>query len=181
MGASRELLSHIASITDLAGQVSKIPEYKVTADFQQRRNDLERSLHGLQQTSRSNDSELETIAETKRLCALIYLHARVNQCSPYAQPISRLKDEVVILLKRLPAKGTLLWTFFILGTLAVHGEDDRRFILDSIQTLLDARPLSSIRKARNVIIAVWRDRDLGIKPQSWESLVQDRGGQLSLA
>lgn len=179
MGCSRGLMHAISSVSALATESSHDPDFQSSPSFRENRDKLERRLHALRQTS-TGDSYLDSIAETKRYCALIYLHARLDNLKPGDAPITRLTTRVLALLKTLPLRGTLLWIIYVVGSMGVQNEDDRRQVLDMLQALIDFRPLSSIRKARAATIRVWKDRDLG-RSNRWEELIPSRRGQLSLA
>lgn len=172
----------ISSVSDLAATISENTEHQSSGVFLERRHELEQRLHCLHQISLLSDeaAELESIAETKRLCAIIYLHARLDKLKPGEGPIPRFTTRVLDLLHQLPMKGTLLWPIFVIGTMGVQNEEERRQVLDMLQKLLDSRPISSIRKARGVIIDIWIARDLG-KCDCLEGLIRERRGQLSLA
>lgn len=172
----------ISSVTDLATTISEDTEHRSSGIFLERRHEIEQRLHSLHQISRLPDeaAELERIAETKRLCAIIYLHARLDKFNPGQGPIPRFTTRVLDLLHQLPMRGTLLWPIFVIGTMGVQDEEERRQVLDMLQKLLDSRPLSSIRKARGVILDIWIARDLG-KCDCLERLIRKRRGLLSLA
>ncbi|KAK2792421.1 hypothetical protein FQN52_003356 [Onygenales sp. PD_12] len=91
MGCSRGLMTLIGKISSLAMEKSKITKTRPlslheTSFFNTARNNLEISLHALQQTlpsCASPQGDLERIAETKRLSALLYLRERLgNPTSP---------------------------------------------------------------------------------------------------
>lgn len=178
MGCSRGLMHCIASISELAEGVAHAADQPFTQAFKSSRDDIERKLHSLHQTSdaSADGPQLGIFAETKRVCALIYLHSRLDDLQPEDLLISRLTQKSAELLRALPARSTLLWPIFVIGTMGAPNEEDRRYLLDVLQELLMKRPLSSIVKVRSVIINVWENRDVG-RYRRWKGT----SSQLSLA
>ncbi|CAG9957111.1 unnamed protein product [Clonostachys rosea f. rosea IK726] len=185
---SRGLVKQISEVSALivdarkADMASADPE--VVQSFRARRDRVERTLHHLRQqisTDRASDwAELLEIAECKRLCALIYLYAGVDGVKPLSPTIQPLTAAVVRILARMPPKPTMIFPLFIVGTFGAWAEDERRMILDKFTEMANARPLASILKAKEVVQAVWLDRDVG-KAGRWEDLAEQRGNLLSLA
>ncbi|KAI8675757.1 Zn(2)-C6 fungal-type domain-containing protein [Fusarium keratoplasticum] len=151
-----------------------------------RRDSIEDSLKDLHQristgsdSSESNDVLLQ-VAEGKRLCSLIYLYACIDNATPTSPAIQALTRRVMDLLADLPPKPSLTFILFVVGTLGVSNEDDRRLVLDKFDSLIKARWLAFVVRARDVVMDVWLDRDLG-KAGSWEDLVETKSKLLSLA
>ncbi|RSL72607.1 hypothetical protein CEP53_001065 [Fusarium sp. AF-6] len=151
-----------------------------------RRDSIEDGLKDLRQristgsdASESNDVLLQ-VAEGKRLCSLIYLYACIDNATPTSPVIQGLTRRVMDLLADLPPKPSLTFILFVVGTLGVCNEDDRRLVLDKFDSLIKARWLAFVVRARDVVMDVWLDRDLG-KAGSWEDLVETKSKLLSLA
>lgn len=182
MGCSRGLMNHVSEISTLILDVREGRCHNSSDVFFNRRDSLERALYFLCQVApaHENNPDLLNIAETKRLCALIYFYTAIDHATPSSATIVNLTAQVIGLLKILPAKSTLLFPLFIVGTLGVCMEEDRRLVLEIFAGLIRARPLASIIRAQSVVKAVWVDRDLG-KGDKWEELIEGRGGLLSLA
>ncbi|GAO51273.1 hypothetical protein G7K_5379-t1 [Saitoella complicata NRRL Y-17804] len=178
MGCSRELMKLISKISNMASELRR--DEGPAEQFAERRNEVGRKLYSLYQWSPEVNPELDAIAEIKRLSALIYFFARLEMAGPSEPRMEELTGQVIDMMRLLPDKATLLWPLFIIGTLGVQSEEDRRFVLDRLENMQRKRDLGSIRKGRKAIEAVWVDRDLG-RTGSWEYLVEGRGGLLSLA
>jgi hypothetical protein len=178
MGCSRGLMHQLSAISNLILDMRSINDL----DFSPRRNAIERALFSLRQDppAHSFSDELVSIAEMKRLSALIYLYTCIDHATPSSSTIMCLTAQVMERLRSLPAKSTLIFALFVVGTLGVKTEEDRRLVLDVFAELIRIRPLASIVRAQSVVKAVWVDRDLG-KCERWEELVEGRGGLLSLA
>ncbi|KAM5341749.1 hypothetical protein ACJ41O_014780 [Fusarium nematophilum] len=196
IACSRGLIQQVSAIGSLIMDLrssGKKPDLTVggqqdaeEASFKQRRNDIEDGLRALRQriSTGSDGSEsgevLLRVAEGKRLCALIYLYACIDNASPTSAVIQPLTRRVMDLLAELPPKPSLTFILFVVGTLGVWNEDDRRLVLDKFDSLIKARWLAFVVKARDVVMDVWLDRDLG-KGGRWEDLVETKSKLLSLA
>ena len=185
IGCSRGLIQQISCIGALIMEKRKgIYSDSASSILADRRNDIEDALHKLgQRLSTSHvatPTELLEVAESKRLCALIYLYTCIDDATPSTPIIKNLTARVMKILSRLPPKPSLTFPLFVVGTLGVWNEDDRRIVLDKFSKMVETRPLASIVRAADIVKAVWLDRDLG-KRERWEDLVETRGKLLSLA
>ena len=124
--------------------------------------------------------ELSQVAESKRLCSLIYLYASIDGVTPLSSVIQDLTARCIELLVSLPSKAALNFPLFVVGTMGVCSEADRRVVLGKFDAIIQARWMASVARARDVVIQVWLDRDLG-KGGRWEDLVETKGRMLSLA
>jgi hypothetical protein len=155
-------------------------------DFLRRSCEIERSLENLTQRappSSPKPAELERIAETKRLTALLYLRTRLGKAAQGINDPSQkqLAAEIVAHLTELPNTTTLLWPLFVVGTTsAVEDEEHRRFVLERLLGLQRIRELGSVRKARAIVEGVCKEQDLG-RVGTWEKMVLARSGSISLA
>jgi len=210
-GCSAELIGLVNDISDLAegNCVSETSDntrrLSETCSFQDSQHssiqkDLERRLHHLKQSvpvweqlSTAADhgpprSEMfRTIAETKRLAALIYYYSRVRLFTPYDAPIERATTHILRLLPKLPPSETaLLWPLFIAGSLGVRWDrdQDRKVVLERLNVLQHKRQLGNVRKVRQIIEEVWKQRDLlgkAFDHRHWKEIVSRHGPGISLA
>lgn len=156
------------------------------------RAELEKRLHALtQQVPEANSvqeqEDLRLVSEAKRLGALLYLYARVDNLSPYNATVTRLTEGILNLLPQISLRtSSAVWPLFIAATLGVRPckEDDRKLVLEVITAMLETRQLAHIRKARSAIIEVWKERDLRLSRDAEEGLgwdiVAGKFGVLSL-
>lgn len=214
LGCSHELIYLISSISDLAtrkqsqtygfrDQVLEAADgvkQEHPATLKEHRDSIERHLHTLIQHlppdkpdlpgyathGSSTIEELAYIAETRRLSALIYLYFRIDGLSPGHSPISRITGQILALIPKISLRShALLWTLFIVGTMAIgqgDGDSGRKFILERLVSLQRTRELENVRIAREVVEAVWKIRDLR-GPEyvgGWGDIVDAGGEGLSL-
>lgn len=185
IGCSRGLVQQVSRIATLIMEKRKgIYNDSGRSALLERRNAIEDALHRLaQRVSTSADApptNLLEVAESKRICALIYLYTCIDDAKPSTPVIKTMTAQVMDLLSSLPPTPSLTFPLFVVGTLGVWSEDDRRIVLDKFSRMIEARPLASIVRAFDIVKAVWLDRDLG-KRERWEDLVETRGELLSLA
>ena len=206
MGCSRELMSLISQISDLADEWKSLQDVvkcqpsgdgtlqEKFLDLQARRCNIERRLHGLQQTLPSRSTglpffeddptatqELKDIAEARRLSALVYLYSRIDGVAPACAPIDRITSQILALIPKISLRShALLWTLFVVGTMGIgvsdrnNGDADRAFILEKLVSLERTRRLRNVGKAREVVEVVWKMRDLrepyGLDLGGWEDI-----------
>lgn len=185
-GCSHRLLSLISRTSQLANDQ---PTSGSTAEIAARRNDIERQLTELYQPiphdAGADEAELALVAETKRLTALLYLYSRIDDAGPQEPRITRLTAQILALLQQVSLRtNTILWPLFMVGTLGVRPEDDehRRLVLERLTALQETRQLGNVKKARQILVDVWKARDLRKTDatKAW-SILTDRYGTLSLA
>ena len=151
-----------------------------------RRNAIEAVLLSLEQRVAARNhgcastDELLQVAESKRLCALIYLYACIDYATPSSPVIQGLTRQVIGILTNVPSKPSLIFPLFVVGTLGVCNEDDRRLVLDKFDSLIKVRSLATAVKAQDIVTNVWIERDLG-RHRRWEDLVETKSRLLSLA
>lgn len=182
---SRGLVHQIAEIGALIADMRRGPSSAdETASLLERRDRIEMSLHSLKQRISLEDdsatSELRQIAECKRLSALIYLYAGVDGAGPSSPAIQASTATVVQILSKIEPKPSMIFALFVIGTMGVWNEEDRRMVLDKFTGMAKTRPLASIIKAKEAVEAAWLDKDIG-KDRRWEHLLEKRGSFLSLA
>ncbi|KAF5004131.1 hypothetical protein FDECE_9345 [Fusarium decemcellulare] len=191
IACSRGLIQQVSAIGTLITDLRGSRERSSTRTgqepaFKRRRDSIEDGLKALEQRistgSQDSDSDevLLQVAEGKRLCALIYLYACIDNATPTSPTIQGLTRQVIDLLTQLPPKPSLTFILFVVGTLGVWDEEDRRLVLDKFDSLIKTRWLAFVVRARDVVMDVWIDRDLG-KDGRWEDLVETKSKLLSLA
>lgn len=200
-GCSKELMSLIAETTDLASiitylEMSEAPTSPKSGpidhppDIKHRRDDIERRIHQLEipahgvQTSSDSDNG-HIIAESKRLAALMYLYARIDNANPFHPHMVRLTTQILSFLPKISLRtNTILWPLFIVATLGVRPEsdEDRKLVLERLDALQQTRQLGNVKKARRIIEDVWKARDLRASGalMGW-SILAGRHGTISLA
>lgn len=190
MGCSRGLLDLISNISkvafDSAAIINKRPLTETeTASLTTRCNELERSLHTIQQIPPpvSDSIYLAKVAEVKRITALLFLHERVfTLLQPTARSASalqhkgRLIDTLIQQISPLSNSPTLLWPLFVLGNASPEDEEVRRFVLERLNDLLKLRNLGSVRLARQLIEGKYRSWDLELEGEK-----RPKGKWISLA
>ena len=150
-------------------------------DVQARRNNIERRLYTLSQLlplpspgslfvdedRQSATEELGYIAETRRLSALVYLYSRLDNVPPGCSPIDRLTGQILALIPKISLRShALLWPLFVVGTMGIGGasqdggDADRVFVLERLVSLQRTRRLRNVSRAKHIVEAVWRIRDL---------------------
>ncbi|KAK5113570.1 hypothetical protein LTR85_010798 [Meristemomyces frigidus] len=201
VGCSEELLGLISQTSDLADEKEGIEgaeevslasvgyrktDFTGSADFARRRTAIERRLHSLSQIPLSgpNTDDIALIVETKRLAALIYLYGRFDCLLPHQAPIPHITRKLLSLLAHIESSTTvLLWPLFIVGTFGIQpeGDEDRKLVLKRLTAMQRVRQLAHVKKARRVIEAVWKARDLRAArdSRSWD-LLREREGKISL-
>lgn len=177
MGCSRNLMTLIRHTTTLASKVSGLLRIRDLTtleiqSFSTNRDNIERSLYSLKQTSPPSDinpSNTSRIAETKRLSAVLYLRERLAMI-PSPQTLSSsmnapitykadLINTIISLISSLPDSSTLLWPLFVLGNMDLN-EDNRRFVLERLTSIQRVRNLGSVRKAKLLVEDAWKKSDL---------------------
>ena len=103
------------------------------------------------------------VVEAKRLTGLLHLYSRVDHLGPCDPCIADLASRILALIRRLPARSnTVLWPLFMVATLGIGPERDadRAFILETLDSMQRERQMRYIKKARRIIVEVWKMRDL---------------------
>ena len=139
---------------------------------------------------------IEIIAEIKRLSTLLYLFARIdletlyynngirnkNFMEKYSE-MQSVKNKLIELYNILPeCPMSLLWPLFVFGLVCASDNDvERWFVLDKLVYLQKARELGSVKTAKDVLLAVWKELDLGTTTFRWKDMIKNRAESLSLA
>lgn len=166
------------------------------------RNELQSEIEGLDQRiqlfpeiNSLSENCIKTIAEIKRLSTLLYLFARVDLETLYynngratnyfiekERCMNKVKSRLVSLFKNLPeCPMSLLWPLFVLGLVATTDDDERWFVLDKLVYLQKARELGNVKTAKDVVLKIWKERDLGLISFRWKEMIKGKTESLSLA
>lgn len=135
----------------------------------------------------------EIIAEIKRLAASIYLYARIELeyqfyhdklASSVIAAKRKAKADIAQIIKlhnTLPdCYVSLLWPVFIVGIVATT-EEERWFVLDSMTRMEKHRELRSVKSAKEVVLSIWKEKDLGGSPIRWKDMIKGKANTISLA
>jgi len=180
MGCSRQLISIIHRISCLAQRIRQNSMFEVD-EFLSEKSDLVRELLSLHQypASSSNDLDIvQTVAEAKRLAALLYLEEKlripglIDSCN--INPTAII-GSLLDLLSGLPLQNAAtLWPLFVLGISRFTSQDQLNLVLSRLLWLEKSRPLGSICHARRLIESradgVALDVHLYYTPKAWISL-----------
>ncbi|KAG7901099.1 hypothetical protein KL907_004544 [Ogataea polymorpha] len=209
LGCSAYLISIIHRISmlgkcyeDLELETSQASRDAIEAEVWIRREHLHREIEDLCQefesTPEVNDEDahyIETIAEIKRLTAIIYLFARIDLEAVYQHDgiisksfhkrhvdTQQISKHIVSLMRSLPdIYMTLLWPLFVIGIVSTVADEDRWFVLNAFTTLQKKRELGSVRTACSVVTSVWKEKDLGCDHVRWRDMIRGKASTLSLA
>lgn len=156
---------------------------------------LKQKIQLLPEITDQSEFCIKTIAEIKRLSTLLYLFARIDLetfyynngrvTNQYSEKLSYMQDvkaRLITLFKNLPeCPMSLLWPLFVLGLVAATDDDERWFILDKLVHLQKARELGNVKTAKDVVLTIWKERDLGLIPFRWKDMIRGKTESLSLA
>ncbi|KAK7229832.1 hypothetical protein V2G26_002002 [Clonostachys chloroleuca] len=173
-GCSTDLFQILADVNSLAADFSALSKLdygdpELLSGLEERRLYLERRLHQQTPVNESaihdEDTPESVLAiEIKRLTGQLHLYSRVDNLGPYDPCITRLSSKILSLVKRLSTRSNLiLWPLFMVATLGIGVECDaeRALILEKLHLLQQKRQMRYIKKARDIIVEVWKRRDFG--------------------
>lgn len=179
-GCSRQLISIIHRISCLAQRIRQDSFFE-DDEFLSEKSGLVRELLSLHQypASGSNDLDVvQTVAEAKRLAALLYLEEKLHvpgftescDINPTAI-IQALLD----LLSGLPLhNAATLWPLFVLGVSRFTSQDQLNLVLLRLLWLEQSRPLGSICHARRLVESRAEGHELDVdlyhSSKAWISL-----------
>ncbi|KAG7691650.1 hypothetical protein KL930_004379 [Ogataea haglerorum] len=209
LGCSAYLISIIHRISmlgkcyeDLELETSQASRDAIESEIWIRREHLHRELEELCQefeptpeVSEEDAHYIETIAEIKRLTAIIYLFARIDLEAVYQHDgrvsksfykrhadTQQISKHIVSLMRSLPdIYMSLLWPLFVIGIVSTVADEDRWFVLNAFTTLQKTRELGSVRTACSVVTSVWKEKDLGCDHIRWRDMIREKASTLSLA
>lgn len=129
---------------------------------------------------------ISLIAEIKRLGALLYLYAVIFMNTPLESQTTldpfNCTQKIMHLTKNLPdCYMSLLWPIFVIGLVTADDEDVRWFVLDNLRQMERKRKLKTVQAAREIIINVWKEKDLGTTPVQWKDMIKGKATTISLA
>lgn len=166
------------------------------------RNQIQLEIENLNQRTQffeeidyQSENYIKIIAEIKRLSTLLYLFARVdletlhynkglrtkyfNEKYNYMKNVKSKLRDLYAMLPECPM--SLLWPLFVLGLMSETADTERWFVLDKLFYLQKARELGSVKTAKDVVITVWKEFDLGLTKFRWKDMIKGRAESLSLA
>ncbi|SPO01040.1 uncharacterized protein DNG_03788 [Cephalotrichum gorgonifer] len=172
-GCSTEFIQILADINTLVSDYSRYSSLDLVdpgelSNLEHRRHHLEMQLHARAPTYPIDEPGADVphsalMIEAKRLTGLLHLYSRADHLGPRDACISDLSSRILALIRRLPARSnTILWPLFMVATLGM-GPDrdaDRAFVLETLDSLQRERQMRYIKKARRIIVEVWKIRDL---------------------
>lgn len=190
MGCNRKLLTVISDITDLCLERESLQkqQYKLLCD------DMRTKLEKWQVPLFDATIEQKcftTVCKLKHLSTVIYYECSLNNMTPESVTIQDKVALVFVSLRELeqfdyPWFSTLTWCLFIAGV-QISIQDSRceeyRFLTIKFLSKLEALAWGDIRRIRDVIVRVWRMRDLGEGEgnNDWERYVADTRYNITLA
>jgi len=155
MGCSRELITIIGQISQLATSFATACDGESFRQLFTVRNELSERLQCLRQRPTSgaqNVDHLVLIAEGKRLAALLHLEERTPQVPNFVSNANILISAIFDVVHALPtSNAAMLWPLFIIGTSASSTHEHRTFVLERLEQLQKSRRLGSIYHARRMV------------------------------
>lgn len=155
MGCSRELITIIGQISQLANSFSTTSNNESFQQLLTVRHELSERLLCLHQRpapGAQNTYHLILIAEGKRLAALLHPEERTPRSLNSMSSASILISAILEVVHALPtSNAAMLWPLFIIGTSASSTQEHRAFVLDRLGELQRSRRLGSIYHARRMI------------------------------
>ncbi|EPS28325.1 hypothetical protein PDE_03271 [Penicillium oxalicum 114-2] len=202
MGCSTELVAILSLITELSRIRRQSASSLTESVFLGRAASLQRQLeHLVQEVEDGEDEILATVAEAKRVAALLYLHCALYGASPttslVVEYVQQILSSVWSLLEH-DSMANVIWPIFVAAvelnpsqdelSLRSHGPavSGRSLILRALDAMADSS-MSNVSRTRGVIIEVWqaRDQDLlsSAKPavNDWDRYVAPVSAAMSLA
>ncbi|KAJ5363494.1 uncharacterized protein N7496_009207 [Penicillium cataractarum] len=202
MGCSPELVAILSSITELSRARRQLQSSNSSSLFSVRAASLEHQLEYLiQEVGEGDDDILASVAEAKRLAALLYLHCALYGASPTTPLVVNYVHQILRLVSDLLERGSMasvMWPVFVAAVELDPSRDElwsgpdgqpvsgRSVVLQALASMADST-ISNIARTRAVIIQAWqaRDQDLLKPPQmelnDWEKYVAPISTSMSLA
>jgi hypothetical protein len=202
MGCSPELVAILSSITELSRARRELQSGDSSTLFSVRAASLESQLeHLVQEVGDGDDDILASVAEAKRLAALLYLHCALYGASPTTPLVVDYVYQILHLVSDLlerESMASVMWPVFVAAVELDPSRDElwsgpdgvpvsgRSIVLKALAAMADST-ISNITRTRAVIIQAWqaRDQDLLKAPQmemnDWETYVAPISTSMSLA
>ncbi|KAK5044428.1 hypothetical protein LTR84_011242 [Exophiala bonariae] len=167
-GCSRQLLSIIHRISSLAQRIRQ-NTFRANDQLLSEKSALIQELLTLHQVPASGSNDLnvvQTVAEAKRLAALIYLEEKlpvVGFPEPRQIDPTAIVQDLLEVLSGLPLhNAATLWPLFVLGVSRFTTHDQLMIVLSRLLCLEQSRPLGSICHARRIVQGHAGDSPLSI-------------------
>ncbi|KAL4863594.1 hypothetical protein BDV12DRAFT_189594 [Aspergillus spectabilis] len=173
MGCSPELVSILSDITELSQTRRQLASDSERAALSLKAANLCRQLEELVQDADEGDVALQSIAELKRLAAILYLHCSLYNASPTTGLVVRYVRKILKLVSDTLDAGTcigLAWPVFVAAVELdplndeLWKDDDgdevcgRPLVLRALAAMSESNILS-VARTRAVIVKVWQVRD----------------------
>ncbi|KAL4882549.1 hypothetical protein BJY04DRAFT_206823 [Aspergillus karnatakaensis] len=180
MGCSPELVSILSDITELSRTRRQFGSDAERAALSMKAANLCRQLEELTQDVDDGDVALRSIAELKRLAAILYLHCSLYNASPTTGLVVRYVRKILQLVSDTLDTGTcigLAWPVFVAAVELDPLNDDlwkdddgqemcgRPLVLRALAAMSESNILS-VARTRAVIVKVWQVRDDILKPMA---------------
>ncbi|KAJ5081894.1 hypothetical protein NUU61_010158 [Penicillium alfredii] len=201
MGCSPELVSILSTITEMSRTRRQLTSDAARMAFSLRAASLEHQLEVLVQDVGDGDDEtLASVAEAKRLAAVLYLHCALYGASPVTPLVVTYVRQILQLVSDLLDRGSLAtatWPVFVAAVELDPAHDEiwsgpeiasgRPIVLRALAALGEST-ISNIARTRAVIVQVWQSRDLDLVKglpsmdcNDWEWYVAPISTAMSLA
>lgn len=179
MGCSPELVSILSSITELSRSRRQCQSDSARLSFLARAACLEHNLeHLVQETNDNNDGDddhaLQSVADLKRLAAVLYLHCALYSASPSTPLVVGYVRQILHLVSDVLDTGCIVgmtWPVFVaaveldpfhdeLWIDSDHGSPvyGRPLILRALAAMAQSS-VSNVARTKAVIAKVWQARD----------------------
>lgn len=182
MGCSHELASILSSITELSRSRTSISDSSRPSFFE-RAASLEHNLNHLVQKTDGDDQTLRSVAELKRLAAILYLQCALYGASPSTPLVIGYVRKILSMVSDLLECASLVsvtWPVFVAAVEldplndelwsdangeGVHG---RPLVLRALAAMAEST-VSNVARTRAVIVKVWQSRDVDMLKGSAEA------------
>lgn len=174
MGCSHELVSILSSITELSRTRRQLTTGSCYSSFSLQAASLGNKLESLEQEiGLDGDETLRSVAELKRLAAVLYLHCALYGASPSTPLVIDHVRKILGIVSDLLVCGSLVgvtWPVFVAAVeldplydalqpdstqATVHG---RPLVLRALAVMAEST-VSNVARTRAVIVKVWQARD----------------------
>ena len=178
MGCSPELVSILSSITEMSRTRRRLATEAARSSFSQQAALLANRLENLTQEASDEEEEaLATVAELKRLAAILYLHCALYGASPSTPLVIDYVRKILKLVSELLDRGSVVSVTFpvFVAAAELDPQHDELWTDPDTQEVYYGRPLvlralaamekatvSSIARTRAVIVKIWQARDLNL-------------------
>lgn len=177
MGCSPELVSILSSITELSRTRRQCQSDSARMSFLARAASLEHKLEHLVQEANDNDGDdhaLQSVADLKRLAAVLYLHCALYSASPSTPLVVDYVQQILRLVSGVLDSGCIVgmtWPVFVAAVELDPFHDElwidpdngspvygRPIILHALAAMAQSS-VSNVARTKAVIAKVWQARD----------------------